>query len=83
MTAYFERELTNLLNRHSIDNMLNMPDYILAGHLVKYLKNLNQTLALRDDCLPSEMTGGKCPMESYGVPQVTGPHTIPGSTTAG
>lgn len=72
-TAYFERELTDLLNRHSIDNMLNTPDYILAGHLVKYLNNLNQTLTLRDDF-------GKVP---YGVPQVTGPHTIPGTTTAG
>lgn len=33
----FQRELTDLLNIHGIDNLANVPDFILADHLVNCL----------------------------------------------
>ncbi len=30
----FERELANLINRHSMENASNTPDYILAQYLL-------------------------------------------------
>lgn len=33
----FEKELKTLINKHSIDNELNIPDYVLAGSLVSQL----------------------------------------------
>lgn len=36
--AEFQRKLTNLINESSIDNLCNVPDYILAEFLIKNLE---------------------------------------------
>jgi hypothetical protein len=41
-------ELESLLNRLSVDNDLNTPDYILARYLVRCLENLQETTKGRD-----------------------------------
>ena len=35
-----ERDLARVLNRHSVDNDFNVPDYILARYLMRHLKSL-------------------------------------------
>jgi hypothetical protein len=35
----FEKELTHIINRHSIDNMLNTPDFKIAKKIINFLKN--------------------------------------------
>ena len=44
----FEKELTDLINRHSIENEVDMPDFILAKmicHMVKAMgPSIKQTL---------------------------------------
>ncbi len=40
----FQTELTTLLNRHSIDNETNTPDYILAEFLVNQLRTWTTSL---------------------------------------
>lgn len=44
----FMTELTQLLNRHSVDSQLNTPDFILAQHLTAYLNTLRVTMFSRD-----------------------------------
>lgn len=36
----FRAQLTALLNHHSVDNMANMPDYILAEYLANHIEIL-------------------------------------------
>lgn len=40
MTPTFEIELQRLLNKHSIDNRLGVPDYELAKMLMQHLAGL-------------------------------------------
>lgn len=35
-----ERDLAGVLNRHSVDNDFNVPDFILARYLMRHLKSL-------------------------------------------
>lgn len=35
-----ERDLARVLNRHSVDNDFNVPDFILARYLMRHLKSL-------------------------------------------
>lgn len=44
----FKKELETLINRHSIDNDLNTPDFILAEYIIKCLTNLKITTIDRD-----------------------------------
>jgi len=37
-TADFEKELEHLINKHCIENMLDMPDFIIAEMIVKFLR---------------------------------------------
>jgi len=39
----FERELTDLINKHSLENTSNTADFILAKHLVQCLKAFNSS----------------------------------------
>lgn len=39
----FEKELTELLNRHSLENQSNTPDFILARHMVASLTAFNHS----------------------------------------
>jgi len=37
----FKAELTQLINRHSMENGANIPDFLIANYLVECLRNLN------------------------------------------
>jgi hypothetical protein len=45
----FEKELTNLINRHSKENDSDTPDFILANYINKCLENYNSTIKQRDN----------------------------------
>ena len=36
----FEKELTDLINRHSIENEVDMPDFLLAGMICRMIEAL-------------------------------------------
>tara|TARA_R110000868_G_scaffold26587_4_gene102195 strand:- start:433 stop:690 length:258 start_codon:yes stop_codon:yes gene_type:complete len=42
ITKKFEANLSLLLNANGIDSLCNIPDYILAEHLCKYLDTLQK-----------------------------------------
>ena len=44
----FRRELTQLINRYSIDNSYNTPDYILSDYLIKCMRTYKETIVERD-----------------------------------
>lgn len=44
----FEQELENLINRYSLENDSNTPDFILAKHLKGCLEIFNVTMTNRD-----------------------------------
>lgn len=44
-----EKELSELLNRHSAENRSNTPDFILAGFLTGCLVSWHQSTRRRDD----------------------------------
>ena len=46
--AQFEKELSSLINRYSMENGSNTPDYILARYLVKCLENYNDAVCTRN-----------------------------------
>ena len=43
-TRAFNKELINLLNCHSVDNQIGLPDYILADHINRCLHSLEIVL---------------------------------------
>jgi hypothetical protein len=45
----FQEELENLINKHSIENGSNTPDYILAKFLNECLENFNNIIRLREN----------------------------------
>lgn len=44
----FERELEELINRHSVENDSNTPDLILRGFIVDCLNTFNRSVRQRD-----------------------------------
>lgn len=40
----FQDDLRDLLNKHSIDNELDIPDHILAGLTVVYLMSISELI---------------------------------------
>lgn len=44
----FERELAQLINKHSLENASDTPDFILALYLRNCLDNFAQVLTARD-----------------------------------
>lgn len=38
MTKLFEKELASLINRHSVENAVDMPDFILAGMICRMIE---------------------------------------------
>lgn len=44
----FSRELTNLLNRYSKENISNTPDFILASYIESCLQAFNQAVVSRE-----------------------------------
>ena len=47
-TTKFEKELSDLINRHSKENDSNTADFILAKYLVNCLKCFNEATNRRD-----------------------------------
>ena len=59
-TSNFEKELEQLINKHSIENESNTPDFILARYLMNCLQTLNILTERREDWYgrkPKEMEG--------------------------
>jgi len=44
----FEQELTKLLNKYSIENGCNTPDFILSKYIINCLKNFNVMINSRE-----------------------------------
>lgn len=44
----FQDQLSTLLNKHSVDNATNTPDYILAGNICVYIMGLQAMNIDRD-----------------------------------
>ena len=42
----FKRQLSDLINRHSLENLCDTPDYLLAQYMVASLKELALTIKL-------------------------------------
>ena len=40
VSAAFQKELTELINRHSIENSLGMPDFVIADLMCKHLNGI-------------------------------------------
>lgn len=40
----FQKELEQLINKHCVDNSCDIPDYLLAEHLVSYIVILGYTV---------------------------------------
>jgi hypothetical protein len=49
MSTEFERELEQLINKHSMENASNTPDFILADYLMKCLETYNNTIRRRSE----------------------------------
>lgn len=49
MENQFEKDLESLINRHSLENKSNTPDFLLASFLRKSLDAYNTTLKARDE----------------------------------
>lgn len=47
-TKEFEKELEQLINKHSLENGSNTPDFIIAQYLCSCLCNFNFTIAARE-----------------------------------
>lgn len=45
----FEMDLEKLINKHSLENSSNTPDYILAKYLYNCLDNFNRTIKEREE----------------------------------
>lgn len=45
----FLRELTDLINKYSVENESNTPDFILAKYLCGCLNEFNKAVATRDE----------------------------------
>jgi hypothetical protein len=44
----FQKELEHLINKHSMENGSNTPDYMLSEYLLRCLDNFNQTVQDRE-----------------------------------
>ena len=49
MTTNFREELTHLINKHSIENVSNTPDFILAGYLHDCLSAFDKAITRREE----------------------------------
>ena len=57
----FEKELEHLINKHSLENDSNTPDFILAHYLVECLHNWNDAVTARENWY------GRTPMVTAGT----------------
>lgn len=54
METQFEKDLAELINRHSKENESNTPDFILAKYLNAVLQNFNAAINDREQCYGRE-----------------------------
>ena len=45
----FQQELEKLINKHSLENGSNTPDFLLAGYLIKCLQTWNEACQAREE----------------------------------
>lgn len=45
----FHKELEQLINKHSMENISDTPDFILADYMMGCLKNFDTSVRIRDD----------------------------------
>ena len=77
----FEKELTTLINRHSIENVADVPDFILAGMICRMIEAMGPSIKKTLDwhgcssvCHPSPNAPAHLPPASGGkVPPVVLP----------
>jgi hypothetical protein len=67
----FRTELCGLINRHSIENLSNTPDFMIADYLMSQLKSYNEVVNSRDKWYgvrlqPGEPSASIIPGESLG-----------------
>jgi len=62
MTSEFEKDLTHVLNKHSIENGSNTPDFILAEALVRVLTALDGLVRAREKWYGRNADGGSGPV---------------------
>ena len=55
ITDAFKKDLQELINKHSVENSVDMPDYILVNHLCGYIELMSHTLAQRDKWFSVDM----------------------------
>lgn len=48
MTTNFRKELETLINKHSLENGSDTPDFILADYVSKCLKTFDETIQARE-----------------------------------
>jgi hypothetical protein len=65
----FRRELTALLNRHSIENDANIPDHILADYIINALAVLHAATASREDWYGVHLAPGRHWTEEQQTPR--------------
>ena len=56
----FKEELTSLINKHSVENHSNTPDFILVQFLLACLGGFNQAMSRRDDWYDKKQEDSKC-----------------------
>lgn len=67
----FQTELEALINRHSIENGSNTPDFILAAYMHECLQAFNRATGARElwyGRAPEPVTDGPEPPTEYGHP---------------
>jgi hypothetical protein len=80
MPSEFEKDLTALINRHSLENGSNTPDFILASYLRSCLDNFNRISRWREKWYGKALSVGG--VKEFYPPQELPPTetpTIPGS----
>lgn len=55
----FEKELAELINKYSYENMGNVPDFIMARYLHVCLKNFAASVIMRDNWYSVHLSPGK------------------------
>lgn len=54
-----EKELSALLNKHSVENDSNTPDFVLATYLLNCLKAFGEAIKRRDSWYTSKLQEAK------------------------
>ncbi|MFW6246777.1 MAG: hypothetical protein ACOC22_01180 [bacterium] len=67
MKSKFKEELTQLLNKHSMENGSNTPDFILAQYLLNCLAVFNSAVTKREEWYDRNISGTKNEPNIFGL----------------